>query len=143
MVPPAGLELTNPPPPAARCHSIASTESVPLSNEYEGSIDSSAQSISIRFKDGIPQDYSLPRAFSSVVMDSLQKEVMAANVRSAFVRELVVHMTSFGIRPPRPFCSLVARRIILKYPFLRDAPPRHWFRKLLDMSVIRCQLLNY
>ena len=54
-------------------------------------------------------------------MESLENKKMPPNIRSAFVRELVVHMTSFGIRPPRNFCSTVARKIILKYPFLRDA----------------------
>ena len=63
---------------------------------------------------------TLPKCFSASV-ESLEKKNMPPKVRSAFVRELIVHMTSYGIRPPRNFCSAVARRIILKYPFLRDA----------------------
>ena len=46
---------------------------------------------------------------------------MKPKVRNAFVRELIVHMTSYGVKPPRNFCSAVARKIVLKYPFLCDA----------------------
>ena len=100
---------------------ISSTPPVSThSAECEGSCDSE-RSITPAFCDGVPWNYSLPKTLSSAVMDALQKKQMEPKVRSAFVRELVVHMTSYGIRPPCPFCSLVARRIILKYPFLRDA----------------------
>ena len=54
-------------------------------------------------------------------MESLEKKDMKPKVRNALVRELIVHMTSYGVRPSRNFCSAVARRIVLKYPFLRDA----------------------
>ena len=54
-------------------------------------------------------------------MASLEKKDMKPKVRSAFVRELIVHMTSYGGKPSKNFCSTVARKIVLKYPFLRDA----------------------
>lgn len=46
---------------------------------------------------------------------------MEPTVQCAFTRELIVHMTSYGVRPSTNFCLAVARKIILKYPFLRDA----------------------
>ena len=85
------------------------------------SSDSSSLSLTTTFKDGVPINYSLPKCFSASVMQSLDNKKMMLNTRSAFVRELVVHMTSFGIRPTRNFCATAARRIILKYLFLRDA----------------------
>ena len=91
------------------------------SYDLEGSSDNSSQSISPTFKDGVPVNYSLPKCFSAGVMESLEKKDMKPNVRSAFVRELIVHMTSYGVKPPKNFCSTVARKIVLKYPFLRDA----------------------
>lgn len=111
------------PPTSGSGDTVLVSSTPPVSThsaEYEGSCES-VRSITPTFRDGVPQNYSLPKAFSSAVMGALQKKQMEPKVRSAFVRELVVHMTSYGIRPPRPFCSLVARRIILKYPFLRDA----------------------
>ena len=53
-------------------------------------------------------------------MESLEKD-MKPKVLNAFVCELIMHMTSYGVKPPRNFCSAVARKIVLKYPFLRDA----------------------
>ena len=101
-----------------------STSSAALSArscDYEGSSDSSSQPISLIFKDGVPVNYSHPKCFSASVMESSQKKNMQPTVRSAFVRELIVHMTSYGVHPSKNFCSAVARKIILKYPFLRDA----------------------
>ena len=89
--------------------------------DYQASSDSSSQPISPIFRDGVPVSYSLPKCFSSNVMECLEKKSMEPNVRSAFTRELIVHMTSYGVRPSTNFCSAVARRVILKYPFLRDA----------------------
>lgn len=89
--------------------------------DYQASSDSSSRPISPVFKEGVPVNYSLPKCFSSTVMESLEKKSMEPKVRSAFTRELIVHMTSYGIRPSSNFCSAVARRIILKYPFLRDS----------------------
>lgn len=100
---------------------ISSPASSARSRDYEGSSDSSSQAISPIFKDGVPVNYSLPKCFSAVVMESLEKKDMKPKVRSAFVRELIVHMTSYGVKPSKNFCSSVARKIVLKYPFLRDA----------------------
>ena len=69
----------------------------------------------------MPVNYCLPKCFSSTVMESLEKNSMEPNIRSAFTRELIVHMTSYGVRPSTNFCSVVARKVVLKYPFLRDS----------------------
>ena len=100
--------------------SISSPAPSTRSCDYEGSSDSSSRPISPIFKDGVLIDYSLPKCFSASVMESLKKD-MKPTVRNALVRELIVHMTSYGVRPSRKFCSAVARRIVLKYPYLRDA----------------------
>ena len=104
------------PPTKSPCPSTSASRS-----DLDVSSDSSSQSVKTTFKEGVPVNYALPKCFSASVMQSLDNKKMMPNTRSAFVRELVVHMTSFGIRPTRNFCSTVARRIILKYPFLRDA----------------------
>ena len=54
-------------------------------------------------------------------MEALETKRMEPKIRSAFTRELIVHMTSYGVQPSGNFCSAVTRRIVLKYPFLRDA----------------------
>ena len=99
----------------------ASSSASSAISDYEGSSDNSSHPISPIFKDGVPVNYSLPKCFSASVMESLAKKEMKPNVRSAFVRELIVHMTSYGVKPSKNFCSAVARKIILKHPFLRDA----------------------
>ena len=38
-----------------------------------------------------------------------------------FLRELIVHMTSYGVKPSKNFSSTIARKIVFKYPFLREA----------------------
>ena len=86
-------------------------------------------------RDGIPIAYTLPKAFSSTVMGALQKKEMEAKIRSAFVRELLVHMTSYGSRPSLNFCSLVARRIVLKYPFLRDSIGNGYVSYIMSVCV--------
>ena len=43
--------------------------------DLEGSSDSSSQSISPTFKDGVPLNYSLPKCFSASVMESLEKRI--------------------------------------------------------------------
>ena len=108
------------PGPLSRPSTSSPSEST-KSCDYQASSDSSSQAISPVFRDGIPVSYSLPKCFSSAVIESLEKKSMEPNVRSAFTRELIVHMTSYGVRPSTNFCSAVARKIILKYPFLRDA----------------------
>ena len=83
--------------------------------------DVSSKSITPTLKDGVPVDFAFPKAHRESIMICLSKKQMPPDVRNAFVRELIVHMYSYGGRPSRIFCSFVARRIILKYPFLRDA----------------------
>ena len=63
-----------------------------LSCRTGGSTDSSSLSITPTFKDGVPVNYSLPKCFSACMMESLENKRMPPNIRSAFVRELVVHM---------------------------------------------------
>lgn len=91
------------------------------SRDYLASSDSSSRPISPVFKEGVPVGYCLPKCFSATVMESLERKSMEPNTRSAFTRELVVHMTSYGVRPSANFCSAAARKVVLKYPFLRDS----------------------
>ena len=48
--------------------------------DYEGSSDSSSQSVKTTFKDGVPLNYTLPKCFSSNVMESLESKKMMPNV---------------------------------------------------------------
>ena len=105
----------------------------PGPTDYEGSVstDSNVQAINSVFRNGVPVNYTLPKAFSKAVMKSLDRKCMEPNIRSAFARELVVHMTSYGEVPSDAFCAMVARRIVLKYPFLRDPSGNGYVSRLV------------
>ena len=71
---------------------------------------------------------------------------MEPNIRSAFARELVVHMTSYGEVPSDAFCAMVARRIVLKYPFLLDLSGNGYIswlmKKLISFMIIYTGILG-
>ena len=92
----------------------------PGPTDYKGTIsaDSSVQAMNSVFRNGVPLNYTLPKAFSKAVMKWLERKCMEPNIRSVFARELVVHMTSYGEVPSDAFFAIVARSIVLKYPFL-------------------------
>lgn len=83
--------------------------------------DTSVKSMSSVMKDGVPTNFTFPKAHQQSIMSCNAKKQMPPDVRNALVRELIIHMYRYGSRPSRNFRSFVARRIVLKYPFLRDA----------------------
>lgn len=54
-------------------------------------------------------------------MECIKAKAMVPKARNALTRDLVVHMYSYGGRPSRALCQHAARRLTLKYPFMRDA----------------------
>ena len=70
----------------------------------------------------IPANFQIPICWRSEIMPYIiAKEMPTPSIRSALVRDLVVHMYSYGSRPSKPLCKHVARQLVLKYPFLRDS----------------------
>ena len=81
-------------------------------------------SIKMKVEMGIPLNFKIPSAWRSEIMGCIKAEQLTPKVRNALVRDLVVHMYSYGThgyRPSRKFCEHAASRLILKYPFMRDA----------------------
>ena len=48
-------------------------------------------------------------------------KLLTPDVRSQVVRDLVSNMFTYSTSPNHEFCTFVAQRLILKYPFMRDA----------------------
>ena len=72
--------------------------------------------------DDVPPNFQLPVCWRSEIMASLTaKDMPSPLLRSALVRDLVVHMYSYGRRPSKSFCKYAARELINKYPFLKDS----------------------
>lgn len=113
-----GTPRTFSPPP-----SVASTQLVtpPSLSSPETSDDGSMRSIIIKVESGIPAKFSILSAWRAQIMDSIATQQMSPSVRNAVVRDLVVHMYSYGKRPLRKFCAFAARQLVLKYPCMRDA----------------------
>ena len=88
-----------------------------LSVSKEGSM----KSITTKIEQGIPVKFAIPSSWRADIMEGISSSNLKPTVRNALVRDLVVHMYSFGSRPSKKFCSFVAKRLILKYPSLRDA----------------------
>ena len=86
----------------------------------ENSEDGSMRSITTKVKMGIPAKFTIPSSWRRQIMDSIEAKQMPPPVRNALVRDLVVHMYSYGKRPSRKFCSYAARHLVLKYPCMRD-----------------------
>jgi hypothetical protein len=70
----------------------------------------------------IPPNFRIPTMWRPQIMEVISKRSLPTPpVRSAMIRDLVVHMFSFGKRPSRSFCKAVARQLISTYPFLKDS----------------------
>ena len=83
--------------------------------------DTSLSSSNYKSEVGVPKKFSVPDSWRSEIMVCIKDKKITPKARSALVRDLVVHMYSFSLRPSRQFCEFAARRLITKYPFLRDA----------------------
>ena len=50
-----------------------------------------------------------------------QKKLLTASLRGEIARDLVTQMHAFKAKPDRAFCTMVAKSLVRKYPFMRDA----------------------
>ena len=50
-----------------------------------------------------------------------QKRMMTVTVQHAMVRDLVSTMYAHTSEPRRQYCTMVARALVKKYPFMKDA----------------------
>ena len=60
---------------------------------------------------GVPKKFSVPDSWRSEIMVCIKDKKITPKARSALVSP----------RPSQQFCEFAARRLITKYPFLRDA----------------------
>jgi hypothetical protein len=83
--------------------------------------ETSASSSGRSDRSGIPKSFAIPDTWRAEIMTCIRKKSITPKARNALVRDLVVHMYTYGSRPSRNFCEFTSRRLIMKYPFLRDA----------------------
>ena len=69
----------------------------------------------------IPKKFAIPDTWRAEIMTCIRNKSITPKARNALVRDLVVHMYTYCRRPSRQFCEFASRRLITKYPFLRDA----------------------
>ena len=50
-----------------------------------------------------------------------QKKLLTHSLRGEIARDLVTQMHSFKSKPDRAFCTTVAKLLVKKYPFMKDA----------------------
>ena len=79
------------------------------------------KSITTKIERGIPVKFAGPSSWRADIMEGVSSSNLKPTVRNALVRDLVVHMYSFGSHPSKKFCCFATKRLILKYPSLRDA----------------------
>lgn len=53
--------------------------------------------------------------------DAEKKKYLTSSIRGEISRDLVTQMHAFMAKPDRPFCTSVAKSLIRKYPFMKDA----------------------
>lgn len=53
--------------------------------------------------------------------ESEKRRQLTPNVRNAIVRDLMTTMYTFMPKPNKSFCTEVAKKLIEKYSFMRDA----------------------
>lgn len=70
---------------------------------------------------GVPAGFTIPSSWRGEIMECIQAKYLYPKARNALTRDLVVHLYSYGGRPSRTLCQHAARRLTLKYPFMRDA----------------------
>lgn len=102
---------------------VTALSPIPSASVSTASVESDLGSESGTSPDGdIPSNFQIPTVWRPEIMRGISaKEMPTTHVRSAFVRDMVVHMYSYGKRPSRAFSKYAARRLTLVYPFLRDS----------------------
>ena len=50
-----------------------------------------------------------------------QKKLLTSSVRGELSCDLVTQMHAFKAKPDRAFCTTVAKLLVKKYPFVKDA----------------------
>lgn len=62
----------------------------------------------------------VPDHWRPEVESCLQEQSLTESARNEMVRALVLQLFARSIKPTRIQCEAVARKLILKYPFLKD-----------------------
>lgn len=72
--------------------------------------------------------FVLPTQWRPSVMQIIQKKddnekrrILTPEIRNAIVRDLVSSMHAYRSQPNKEFCTVVAKRLVGQYPFMKDA----------------------
>ena len=103
--------------PVASLFSAVSSPTASLSSGV--SEDGSMKSITTKVEQGIPVKFSIPLSFRADIMEGISSSNLKPTLRNALVRDLVVHMYNFGVRPSKRFCSYAAKQLILIIPIFK------------------------
>lgn len=66
-------------------------------------------------------NFSIPSGWRPSIMQAIATEMLTKDIRNEICRDLITHMYGFVDKPTSKFCTFVAQRLILKYPFMRDS----------------------
>ena len=74
------------------------------------------------------KEFKIPDVWRPTIMTCIradgtdeQKKMLTASIRNELVRDLVTQMYTVRLKPDRSFCTLVAKSLVKKYPFMKDA----------------------
>ena len=94
-----------------------------LSPEIDDSVSVASSTSSIKRKDFVIPDLWRPSIMTCIQAPTLeeQKKLLTSSVRGEISRDLVTQMHAFKTKPDRAFCTLVAKSLVKKYPFMKDS----------------------